>query len=247
MVAAKMKMGFRLAMGQVGWSAPLEQEAIFFRKLAWHMATCAMDIVHTRGLAALSRLMYTQVGSPKCTREDGGAAVCYGTVAFDLWDRMKMHEHQSGKPGGRRRAVFGHPMGVYQVAWREAWDDIVHALPLLDLWPFWRGESKYPKPSVEKMYVEKVRRLSLGRLQYFWPQAAGAAKPFTSDLVAPTSRRNPLLPAGGTGLIGEGSPGSGGSRRSSLLPESSSSTCSPGPQPTVRPKLAPVTVRLTRQ
>ena len=131
MVAGRIKMGFRLALGQVEWSAPLEQEAIYYRKFAWHMATCAMDIVHTHGLAALSRPMYTQVGSPKCTREDGGVAVCCGTVAFDLWDRIKMHEHQSGKPGGRRAAVFGHPMSVCQVAWRVAWNDIVHALPLV--------------------------------------------------------------------------------------------------------------------
>ena len=119
--------------------------------------------------------------------------------------------------------------------------------------------------------MEKVRRRPSGRLQCFWPQAASAARPLTSDLVAPATRRNSLLPAGGrgstgqgppgsgagrrrwslptggTGPTGHGSPGSGGSRRSSLLPERSSSTCSPRPQPSAPPKSPPVTVRLTTQ
>ena len=165
MEAAEIKTGFRLALGQLGWSAPPEQEAIFCRKLAWHLATCAMDVVHTLGLATLCRLMYTQVGSPKCTREDGGAVVCYHAVASDLWDRIKPHEQQSGNPGGRQGAISGNPISVCQVAWREAWNDIAYALPLVDSWPFWRGETKYPTPSVEKMYVEKIRRPPLGRLQ----------------------------------------------------------------------------------
>ena len=266
-----MKMGSRLALGKIGSHAPPEQEAIYYRKLARHMATCAMDVVHTHGLAALCRLMYNQEGSPKCTREDGGAVVEYRTVASNLWERIKQSEQESGKVGGRRGAISGHPMSVCKRTWMEAWNNIVYASPLVDSWPFRRGETKYSTPSVEKMYVEKVRRQPLGRLQYFWPQAASAARPFTSDLVAPASRRNSLLPAGGrgstgqgapgsgagrqrsslpaggTGPTGQGSPGSGGIRRSSLLPESSSSTCSPGPQPSVPPKPVPVTVRLTRQ
>ena len=152
-----------------------------------------------------------------------------------------------------------------------AWNNNLYALPLVDSWPFWRGETKYSTPSVEKMCVEKVRKHNLGRSLYLWPRAASAAKPFTSDLVAPGPRRNSLLPAGGTGSNGKGTPGSGGGwhsslllaggtgptgqgslgsggkRRSSLLPESSSSTCSPAPQPSVPPKSAPVTVRLPRQ
>ena len=147
----------------------------------------------------------------------------------------------------------------------------MYALPLVDSWPFWRGETKYSTPALEKMYATGVRRLPLGRMQYFWPQAASAARPFTSDLVAPASRRNSLLPANGKGSKAQGTPGSGGgrqrvslpagstgptrqgtpgfggSRRISLLPESSSSTCSPGPQPSVPPNLAPMTVQLTRQ
>ena len=85
--------------------------------------------------------------------------------------------------------------------------------PLVDSWPFWRGETKYPTPSVERMYVEKVRRVPLGRMQYFWPQAASAARPFTSDLVASASRRNSLLPANGEGSKAQGTPGSGGGRQ----------------------------------
>ena len=57
MEAAKIKKGFRLALGQTGWRAPREQEAIYYRKLARHMATCAMDVVHAHGLAAMCRLM----------------------------------------------------------------------------------------------------------------------------------------------------------------------------------------------
>ena len=171
----------------------------------------------------------------------------------------------------RQGAIAGHPLWVSKVAWLEAWNDIVYALPLVDSWPFWRGETKYPTPAVERMYVIEVRRVPLGPMQYFWPQAASAARPFTSDLVTPASRRNSLLlangkrskaqgtpgsgggrqrvlaPAGGIGPTGQGSPGSGGSQRSSLLPESSSSTCSPGPQPSVPPNPAPMTVQLTRQ
>ena len=151
------------------------------------------------------------------------------------------------------------PSALIRLAWRGAKNDIVYALQLLDSWPFWRDETTYRTPSVEKMYVEEVRKQILGRLPYFWPQAAGGAKPFRSDLVAPTSFRNSLLPAVGTGSTGQGTPGSGGSRRSSLvpaggtgwsglgsprsrgsgrsslLPESSSSTCNPGPQPTALP------------
>ena len=41
MEAAQMKMGFCLALGQAGWHAPPEQVAIYYSKLAWHMATCA--------------------------------------------------------------------------------------------------------------------------------------------------------------------------------------------------------------
>ena len=236
-----------------------------------HMATCPLDVVHTHGLAALCRLMYSQEGSPKCTREDGGAVVEYRTVASDHWERIKQYEQDRGKVGSRRGAIAGHPLSVSKVAWLEAWNDIVCALPLVDSWPFWRGETKFPTPAVERMYVIGVRRIPLGPMQYFWPQAASAARPFTSDLVAPASRRNSLLPAngkgskaqgtpgsgggrqrvsapaGGTGPTGQGTPGSGGSRQSSLLPEISSSTCSPGPQPSVPPHPAPTTVEVTRQ
>ena len=96
MEAAQMKMGFRLAPGLTVWSAPPEQEAIYYRKLAWHMATCAMAVVHTHGLAAVCRLMYSQEGSPKCTREDGSAVVEYCTVASNLWDRIKQYQRESG-------------------------------------------------------------------------------------------------------------------------------------------------------
>ena len=194
----------------------------------------------------------------------------YHKVASDLWHRIKKYEQDRGKVGSRRGAIAGHPLSVSKVAWLEAWNDIVFALPLVDSWPFWRGETKYPTPAVERMYVVGVRRVPLGTMQYFWPQAASAARPFTSDLVARASRRNSLLPAngkgskaqgtpgsgdgrqrvsapaGGTGPTGQGTPGSGGSRRSSLLPESSTSTCSPGPQPSVPPNPAPMTVQLTR-
>ena len=60
-------------------------------------------------------------------------------------------------------------MSVSKVAWLEAWNDIVYALPLVDSWPFWRGETKYPTPTVERMYVENVWRVPLGTMQYFWP------------------------------------------------------------------------------
>ena len=173
--------------------------------------------------------------------------------------------------GGRRGAISRHPMSVCKHTWMETCNTILYALLLVDSWPFRRGETKYPTPYVDKMYVENVRRHPLARLQYFWPQAASAARPLTSDLVAPASLRNSLLPAGGrgseaqgapgsgagrqrssvpvggTGPTGQGSGGHGGSRRSSLLPESSSPTCSPGPQPSVPPKPAATTVRLTRQ
>ena len=162
-------------------------------------------------------------------------------------------------------------MSVCKLAWMVPWNDIVYVLPLVESWPLWRGQSKYPTPAVEKMYVAGVRRKPLGRMQYFWPQVASAAWPFTSDLVPPASRQDSLLPAdgkgskaqrtprsgagrqrvslpdGGIGPNGQGTPGSGGSGRSSLLPQSSSSTCSPGPQPSIPPNPAPVTVRLTRQ
>ena len=52
MEAAKMKMGFRLALGQAAWHAPPEQEAIYYRKLAWHMATCALDAMDLQHCAA---------------------------------------------------------------------------------------------------------------------------------------------------------------------------------------------------
>ena len=100
MEAAQMEMEFRLALGQAGWHAPPEQEAIYYRKLAWHMATCSPDVIHTHGLAALCRLMYSQEGSPKCTLEDGGAVVEYRTVASNLWERTKQYEHDCGKVGG---------------------------------------------------------------------------------------------------------------------------------------------------
>ena len=57
MEAAQMKMGFRRALGQAGWHAPPEQEAIYYRTLAWHMTTRALDVMHTHGLAALCCLM----------------------------------------------------------------------------------------------------------------------------------------------------------------------------------------------
>ena len=101
MEAAQMKMGFRLALGEAGWHAPPEQEAIYYRKLAMYMATCSLDVVHTHGLAALCRLMYTQEGSPKCTREDGGVVVEYQKVASGLWDRIKKYEQDRGKESTR--------------------------------------------------------------------------------------------------------------------------------------------------
>ena len=70
-----MKLGFRLALGQARWHAPPEQKAIYYGKLAWHMATCALDAIHTHGFAPLCRLMYSQEGSPKGTRENEGAVV----------------------------------------------------------------------------------------------------------------------------------------------------------------------------
>ena len=224
-----------------------------------YMATCSLDVVHTHGLAALCRLMHSQEGSPKRTREDGSVVVEYQKVASSLWDRIKKYEQGRGKVGSRRGAIGGHPMSVSKVAWLEAWNDIVYALPLVDSWPFWRGETKYPTPTVERLYVEKVRRVPLGTMQYFWPQAASAARPFTSDLVASVSRRNSLLPAngegskaqgtpgsgggrqrvsapaGGTGPTGHGTPGCGGSRRSSLLPESSTSIAVPDLNPASHP------------
>ena len=78
--AAQMKMGLCLALGQLGRSAPRAQEAIYHRRLARHMETCCPAVVHTHGLAALCRLMFTQEGSPKCTREDGGAIMWYRKV-----------------------------------------------------------------------------------------------------------------------------------------------------------------------
>ena len=97
MEAAQMKMGFRPALGEAGWHAPPEREAIYYRKLAMHMATCPLDVVQTHGLAALCRLMYSQEGSPKCTREDAGAVVEYHKVASDLLDRIKKYEKHRGK------------------------------------------------------------------------------------------------------------------------------------------------------
>ena len=134
MEAAQMKMGFRLSLGQVGWSAPRAQEAIYYRRLARHIKTCCLD-VHTNGLPALCRLRYNQEGNPKYTPEVGGAIVWCRKVVQALWDRITEHEHLSGKQGGRRGAIGGHPMSVSPVAWREAWDDIVYALPLVDSWP----------------------------------------------------------------------------------------------------------------
>ena len=217
MEAAQMKTGFHVALGQARWHAPPEHEAIYCRKLAWHMATCALDVIHTHGLAALCRLMYSQEGSPKCTREDGGAVVEYRTVASNLSERIKQYEQDYGKVGSRRGAIAGHPISASKLAWMEAWNDIVYALPLVDSWPLWRGETTYPTPAVEKMYVTGVRRLPLGRMQYFWPQAASAARLFTSDLVAPASRRNSLLPANGKGLKAQGNPGSGAGRHTVSL------------------------------
>ena len=202
-------------------------------------------------------------GRLKCTREDGGAVVEYRTVASNLWERIKQYEQDCGKVGGRRGAISGHPTSVCKLAW----NDIVYALPLVDSWPFWRGETKYPTPAVEKMFVARVQRQPLGRTHYLWPQAASAACPVTSDWVAPVSRRNSLLPADGKGSKAQGTPGYGAvrqrvsslaggtgptaqgtpSQRSSLLPKTSSCTCSPGPQPSVPRNPAPVTVRLTRQ
>ena len=100
------------------------------------MATCALDVIHTPGLAAPCRLMYSQEGSPKCTREDGGAVVEYRTVASKLWERIKQYEQDCGKVGGRRGAISGHPIIVCKLAWMEAWNHIVYALPLVDSWPF---------------------------------------------------------------------------------------------------------------
>ena len=53
------------------------------------MATCAMDVVHTDGLAAVCPLRYNQQGSQKCSQEDGGAVVEYRTVPSNLWKRIK--------------------------------------------------------------------------------------------------------------------------------------------------------------
>ena len=159
-----MNMGLRLALGQIGSSAPPEQEAIYYRKLAWHTAPCARAVVHTHGLAALCRLMYSQEGSPNCTREDGGAVVEYRTVASNLWERIKQYEQESREPGGPRGAIFGRPMSVCIRTWMEAWNNIVYVLPLVHSSPFWRGETRYPTPSVEKMYVAGVRRQPLGRM-----------------------------------------------------------------------------------
>ena len=100
-----MKMAFHLALGKAGWHAPPEQEAIYYRKLPWHMATCALDVIHTHGFGALCRLMYSQEGSPKCTREDGGAVVEYCTVASNLWERIKQYEQHCRKVGSRRGAI----------------------------------------------------------------------------------------------------------------------------------------------
>ena len=97
-----------------------------------YMGTCSLDVVHTHGLAALCRLMYSQEGSPKCTRADGGVVVEYQKVASGLWDRIKKYEEDRGKVGSRRGAIGGHPMSVSKVAWLEAWNDIVYALPLVD-------------------------------------------------------------------------------------------------------------------
>ena len=52
-------------------------------------SSCALDVIHTHGLAALCRLMYNQEGSPKCTREDGGAVVEYCTLASNLWNTVR--------------------------------------------------------------------------------------------------------------------------------------------------------------
>ena len=92
----------------------------------------------------------------------------------------------------------------------------LYALPLVDSWPFWRGDTKYPTSAVEKMYVTAVRRLPLGQMHFFWPQAISAARPFTSDLVAPASRRPELTVAGER----EGFESTGGPRIRGWLTES---------------------------
>ena len=102
-----------------------------------------------------------------------GWTCCCGIpyVASNPWARRKQYEQESGEAGGRRGAISGQPMRVCKHTWMEAWNNIVYALPLVDSWPFCRGENKYPTASVEKMHVEKVRRQPLGRLLYFWPEA----------------------------------------------------------------------------
>ena len=105
-----MEMLFCPALGKVWWSAPPAQKAIYYTHLATHMETCCLDVVHLHG--------HTQKGSSKCTREDRGAIVVYRNAASALWDQIKEHERVSGKQGGRRGAIAGHPMSVSPVAWR---------------------------------------------------------------------------------------------------------------------------------
>ena len=66
----------------------------------------------------------------------------YCTVASNLCERTKQYEQDCGRVGSRRGAIAGHPMSVSKLAWMEAWNDIVYALPLVDSWPFSRGETK---------------------------------------------------------------------------------------------------------
>ena len=75
----------------------------------------------------------------------------YRTVASNRWERIKQYEQESGKVAGRRGAISGHPFSVCKHTSMETWNKIVYALPLVDSWPFWRGETKYPTPSVDKM------------------------------------------------------------------------------------------------
>ena len=64
-----MKLGFMLALVEVGWLAALAKETLFLRKLEAHMRACDLAMVRHKGAHALCSLMHAQEGNPRSTHK----------------------------------------------------------------------------------------------------------------------------------------------------------------------------------